>query len=69
MSEPILFAGIRNAYSSRATHQLISTMNTIEVLGEMIFISCNLRLPYQASVMKLFDMTSRRIVSSDFDIV
>ena len=69
MSEPIRFAGIRNAYSSSATHQLISTMNTIDVFGEMIFMSWSLRFPYQARVMKLFDTINSRIVMSDFDIV
>ena len=69
MSEPIRFAGIRNAYSSSATHQLISTINTIEVFGEMTFISWSFRLPYQARVMKLFDTINSKIVSNDFDIV
>ncbi len=69
MSEPMRLAGIRNEYSSRATHQLVSTMITIDVLGEMIFMSWSLRLPYQASVIKLFEMINSRMVIRIFDIV
>lgn len=69
MSEPMRLAGMRNEYSSSATHQLMRIMNTIGVFGEMIFMSCSFRLPYQARVMKLFEMISRTSVRIIFVIV
>lgn len=69
ISEPILFAGIRKEYSSSATHQLINTMYIIDVFCDITFISCSLRFPYHASVMKQFETTKSASVRIVFVIV
>ena len=69
ISLPMRLAGIKNEYSRSAIPQLMSIMKIIGVLVEMIFISCNFRLPYQARVIKLFDMMSSARVRIIFVIL
>ena len=47
----------------------ISIMKMIGVAELIIFISCNLRLPYHANVMNVFEITNRTSVRIAFDIV
>ena len=63
--EPILFAGIMNEYSKNANPQL-HTIISISGQSEMTFISDNLRLPYQANVMKMLEMINNNIVYNPF---
>lgn len=62
---PILFAGTCAQYSKKATaHEKI--MTSISGQFDEIFISCSLRCPYQANVMNMLDVISRRIVHKAF---
>lgn len=64
-SNPILFAGTWAQYSKKARpHEKRIT----RISGQLpeIFISWSLRCPYQANVMKIFDVIKRRIVQTAF---
>ena len=61
ISEPILFAGIINEYSKKASPQLHNIIN-INGQSVMTFISDNFKFPYQANVIKMFDTINKIIV-------
>ena len=61
--KPILLAGTCAQYSKNATaHE--KRITSIRGQLEEIFISWSLRCPYQAKVMKMFDVIRRRIVQT-----
>ena len=62
MSEPMRLAGIKKEYSNIAIAQLMRMMNISGVVALIIFICCNFRLPYQANVINVFEMTSSNTV-------
>lgn len=64
-TNPILFAGTWQQYSKRAMPQLMRIIAKRE-RPEPHFVCENLRCPYQAMVMKLFDTMSKRIVQRAF---
>ena len=58
---PILLAGTVRQYSKKAMpHE--NRMTQISGHEVEIFISCSLRCPYQAKVMKMLEQTSIRMV-------
>ena len=64
-TKPILFAGTWAQYSKNATPQE-NRMTRMRGQLEEIFISCSLRWPYQANVIKTLDAMSSNIVQIAF---
>ena len=65
--KPILLAGTWAQYSKNARpHD--RRMTRISGQPVEIFISCNLRCPYHANVIKMLDVTRRRMVKTAFII-
>lgn len=56
-------------YSAKAIPHESSITAYSGVLDDITFISCNLRWPYHAKVMKIFEMTSNTIVIMAFFII
>ena len=68
-ANPMRLAGTRHEYSARAMpHERRMTKNS-GVLLVISFMSCSLRCPYHAKVMKIFEMTSRITVKIAFFIL
>jgi putative transcriptional regulator len=65
---PILFAGTWKQYSKNAITQLITINASKPHLGNS-FSVLNLRWPYHAIVMKLFETISKIMVNSPFPIL